>query len=80
MPLRVVNITQMAAELGQGKVGPDGNFEIRLSKGLPADERIGLMLGDLAGTFFQPEQFLSGPGYQDMTFIGVVFTTTYVSR
>jgi hypothetical protein len=68
----------MASELGQGKVGPDGNYEIQLAKSLPAGEQVGLMLGDLAGTSFRTEQFLHGPGYRDVPFIGIVFTTTLV--
>jgi hypothetical protein len=78
VPLAVVNITQMASELGQGKVGPDGEFEIHLGQPLVAGERIGLMLGDLAGTSFQVSDFQRGPDYVDMPFIGVVFTSTLI--
>jgi hypothetical protein len=78
VPLAVVNITQMAFELGQGKVGPDGTFEIYLGQSLVAGERVGLMLGDLAGTGFDMSDFQRGPGYVDMPFIGVVFTSTLV--
>jgi len=78
VPLRVVNLTQMATELGQGTVGPDGKFEIKIPQGLPKDERIGLMLGDLSGTRFQATDFLGGPGYVDTPYIGTVFTSTLV--
>jgi hypothetical protein len=43
-----------------------------------AGERLGLMLGDLAGTNLQADDFVRGPGYRDIPFIGVVFTTTMV--
>ena len=78
VPLRVVNVTQYASELGQGKVGPDGEYEIELSQGLRAGERMGLMLGDLAGTNLQADDFGHGPGYRDVPLIGVVFTSTLV--
>jgi len=80
VPLRVVNVTQMASTLGQGTIGPDGKFEIRLAQPLVQGDRIGLMIGDLTGTRFQPTDFLSGPGYWDMPYIGVVFTSTLVTQ
>jgi len=79
VPVRVVNVTQSASELGNGKIGANGKFEIRLSQPLVAGERVGLMLGDLGGTSFQKTDFLSGPGYQDIPLIGTVFTTTLIS-
>lgn len=80
VPLRVVNVTQMASELGQGTVDPDGTFEISLTQSLTSGERVGLMIGELEGTDFQKEDFLTGPGYQDIPLIGVVFTTTLVTE
>ena len=56
----------------------DGKFEIRLNQPLVAGERVGLMQGDLSGTPFQKTDFLSGPGYQDIPLIGIVFTSTLV--
>jgi len=79
VPVRVVNVTQSASELGSGTIGADGKFEIRLNQPLVAGERIGLMLGDLGGTRLQNTDFLAGPGYQDIPLIGIVFTSTLVS-
>jgi hypothetical protein len=79
VPLRVVNVTQMASELGRGIVESDGSFEIQLVEGLPPQERIGLMLGDLGDSAFQKTDFIAGPGYTDIPYIGVVFTSTLTS-
>jgi hypothetical protein len=78
VPLRVVSVTQMASTLGNGVVGSDGRFQINVAPPLVEGERVGLMIGDLTGTPFTSIDFLRGPGYSDLPFIGVVFTSTLV--
>ena len=78
VPVRVVSVTDMAALLGQGVIGPDGTLEVLLNRPLNEGERVGLMIGDLTGTSYAAEEFLRGPGYQDTPFIGIVFASTLV--
>jgi hypothetical protein len=72
VPIRLVNITRNAEELGRTVIGDDGTFSFTVSD-LPSGENLGLMIGDLEGTEFQPIQFLRGPGYEDIPQLGILF-------
>lgn len=79
VPIRVVNITQDTAVIATTTIAPDGTFTVAVSE-MAAGDRIGLMLGDVAGTGFEANNFLRGPGYQDLPMIGIVFTTDLVEE
>jgi hypothetical protein len=76
VPLRLVDITAGGATLAETVVGADGNFTFEVGGKLVSGNRLGLMLGDTTGTGLKPEDFISGPGYQDMPFMGVIFDNT----
>lgn len=72
VPIRLVNVTRSAEEIGRTVIGADGKFSLAVSN-LPAGERVGIMIGDLAGTGFDRINFLSGPGYEDIPQMGIFF-------
>ncbi len=79
VPIRVVNITRGATEIGAVTIGPDGTFRVLLSETFVGD-RIAIMLGDLSGTGLDRNRFLRGPGYEDWPLIGVLFDSAIVEE
>jgi hypothetical protein len=78
VPIRIVNITRGAEEIATVTIGDDGRFSATIAGKVSSGDRIGIMLGDVRGTRFNREDFLSGPGYQDIPFIGIIFTSILV--
>lgn len=78
VPIRIVNITRGAEDIATTTIGADGRFRATVAGRVSPGDRIGIMLGDVRGTQFKREDFLSGPGYQDIPFIGVIFASILV--
>ncbi len=72
VPLRIVNITQDSTVIATTTIGDDGTYSVAIS-GVSANDLVGIMLGDTQGTTLNPNDFLRGPGYQDLPLIGIVF-------
>jgi hypothetical protein len=78
VPIKLVNVARSAETIGETTIGSDGTFKISAQGKLIAGDRIALMLGNLAGTKFNQNDFLSGPGYQDYPLVGILFTSAVV--
>jgi hypothetical protein len=78
IPIKVQNITENGATIGQGIIGANNAFTLKLTAQLHSGDRIALALGETAGTGLNPNDFLSGPGYQDLPQVGILFTTAVV--
>ncbi len=78
VPIRIVNITRGAEDIATTTIGDDGRFRATIAGKVTSGDRIGIMLGDTRGTPFKREDFLSGPGYQDIPFIGIIFASILV--
>lgn len=78
VPIRVVNVTRGAEDIALVTIGEDGRFSADISGRVTAGDRVGLMLGDISGTRFSRDDFLSGPGYDDIPTIGIIFTSVLV--
>jgi hypothetical protein len=78
VPVKLVNIARSAEVIGETTIGNDGAFSINIPSKLIAGDRIALMLGNTAGTKFNPNDFISGPGYEDYPLVGVMFASTVV--
>lgn len=78
VPVRIVNITQNTDVLAEVTISDDGTFEVPIA-GIQVGDVIGLMIGDLQDTRLSPNDFLSGPGYQDLPMIGIVFASEIVT-
>jgi len=57
VPIMVLDITFGGTLLAAGKIDNDGTFELKLERPLEANHRIGLALGNLAGTDWQLTDF-----------------------
>ena len=62
VPVYIADVTFMGEVLGTGTIGTDGKFAITV-RPLEASHRVGLALGEMAGTQFKPEQFYT-PEFQ----------------
>lgn len=72
IPIRIVDVTSMGAELGAGFIGQDGRFSIEVLP-LPAGHRIGIMLG----TVTDPDKSFELQRYgQDLPMVGIILTST----
>ncbi|MFL5807774.1 MAG: hypothetical protein ACJ8CR_39350 [Roseiflexaceae bacterium] len=80
VPIKLVDMTNNGDTIAQTTIGDDGTFTIDVSGKLVAGNRVGLVLGETAGTKFNKDNFISGPGYRDTPFIGIVFDSTVVGE
>lgn len=78
VPIKLVNVARSAEMIGETTIDASGAFKISVPAKLIAGDRIALMLGNTAGTKFNANDFLSGPGYQDYPLVGILFTSTVV--
>lgn len=78
VPIKLVNVARSGEVIGETTIGSDGAFTVSVPAKLTAGDRIALMLGNTAGTNVDPNDFLSGPGYQDYPLIGILLTSTVV--
>ena len=78
VPIKLVNVARSAETIGETTIDANGAFKISVPAKLIAGDRIALMLGNIAGTKFNPDDFLSGPGYQDYPLVGILLTSTVV--
>jgi len=78
VPVKLVNVARSGEVIGETTIGSDGAFTVSVPSKLIAGDRIALMLGNTAGTNVDPNDFISGPGYQDYPLIGIMFASTVV--
>jgi hypothetical protein len=78
VPIRIVSISDAGDIVASGIVGSDGKFSFSVDAQLVKGTRLGIILGETAGTNFKQEDFVSGPNYSDLPYIGVVFADTLV--
>jgi len=78
VPVKLINVARSSEVIGETTIGSDGVFTIKVPAKLIAGDRIALVLGNTAGTKFNQNDFLSGPGYQDYPLVGILFASTVV--
>jgi hypothetical protein len=82
VPIWIGDVTFMGEVLGQGTIGSDGKFAIKVQP-LEAGHRIGLGLAELAGTQWKPEDFylagFYGPDAMQVPQVGFFHDTVMVS-
>jgi Bacterial Ig domain len=78
VPVKLVNVARSGEVIGETTIGSDGTFTVEAPAKLIAGDRIALMLGNTAGTKFNPDDFISGPDYQDYPLLGIMFASTVV--
>lgn len=84
VPIILADITFGGLILTTGRIDPDGQFELELGNPLEARHRIGIALGDLRGTGWQPDDFSNegfhGDEARTVPQIGFFFDTCMVSE
>ncbi|MDQ2999060.1 MAG: Ig-like domain-containing protein, partial [Chloroflexota bacterium] len=78
VPVKLISVARSGELIGETTIDNDGAFNVKVSTKLIAGDRIALMLGNTAGTKFDPKDFLSGPGYEDYPLVGVLLSSTVV--
>ncbi len=78
VPIRIIDITTAGDIIATGIVDKDGKFKLPSMAQVVKGHRLGIMLGEIAGTSFKSEDFVRGPNYDDIPFIGTVFASTLV--
>jgi len=80
VPIKLVDVTEIGAELDRTVIGDGGMFSFNLVEGLPEGHTIGLQIGDLAGTSLRYEDFERSETYYDRPLIGVLFDMVSVQE
>ena len=78
VPLRLVDVSQAGEVIASTTIGSDGTFRFDVAGKLTAGNRIGLVMGSTEGTGVNPSDFTSGPGYEDIPRIGILFAQARV--
>ncbi|MEP7190008.1 MAG: Ig-like domain-containing protein, partial [Roseiflexaceae bacterium] len=78
VPVKLISVARSGELIGETTIDNDGAFNVKVPTKLIAGDRIALMLGNTAGTKFDPKDFLSGPGYEDYPLVGVLLSSTVV--
>ena len=58
VPIILINVSEVGTILGETVIESDGTFTMELETPLKSNHTIGLQVGDLEGTEFNPEEFL----------------------
>ena len=74
LPLRVVDMSLAGEPLGEGVVAQDGTFLILLGSPVAGGNRVGILLGDLAGSKYSQSDF----AVRDVPLIGAVVASQLV--
>ncbi len=80
VPIKLIDIPSGGETIAENTIGTDGTFKLDVSGKLVAGNTIALKLGSVEGTKWNPDSFLSGPGYSDMPFVGTIFDSTVVEK
>lgn len=78
VPIRIISISDAGDIVASGQVGSDGKFSFSPKFQLIAGTRLGIVLGEVGGTNLKSEDFLRGPNYSDLPYVGTVFAQTIV--
>jgi len=72
VPIILIDVSQMGEKLSETIINGQGNFMFSLNSPLIIDHTIGIQIGDLANTRFDPNDFISSPTYYDKPMIGII--------
>ncbi|MEO7912081.1 MAG: Ig-like domain-containing protein [Roseiflexaceae bacterium] len=78
VPVKLISVARSGELIGETTIDANGIFTVTVATQLIAGDRIALTLGNTAGTKFDPNNFLHGPGYQDYPLVGILLSSTVV--
>jgi hypothetical protein len=76
--IKLIDITSGGQNLGETTVGADGVYKFDVAGKLKTGNWLAVQLGSSQAAGINPQDFISGPGYQDTPFVGVVFVSAHV--
>jgi len=76
--IKLIDVTNGGQNLGETTVGADGSYKFDVAGKLKAGNWLAVQLGSSQSAGINPEDFISGPGYQDTPFVGVIFVSAHV--
>lgn len=80
VPITLINVDDGGTAIGETTIEEDGTYTIVVEDGLSANTMIALQLGNIEGTDLDPAQFMVGPGYLELPFVGRIFVSTVVQE
>ncbi len=79
VPIRLLDVSQYGEIFGETTIGEDGTFRVPVENGrLVSGNQLAIQLGSLNGTGLNPDDFKRGPNYEDMPYIGIIFTRAVI--
>lgn len=78
LPLILLNLSMVDEVIGKTVADANGDFSFTLTTPLMAGETVGLKIGDITNTEFNPSDFLNNPTYYDRPYVGILFYIAYV--
>jgi hypothetical protein len=76
--IRIVDISLVGEEIGNGVVRDDGTFVIEVNPPLVIRHRIGIALVSVEGTDWDSSLFIQGKNCVDIPMVGVLLDTAWV--
>jgi hypothetical protein len=76
--IKLIDITSGGQNLGETTVGADGSYKFDVAGKLKVGNWLAIQLGSSQSSGVNPQDFLTGPGYQDIPFVGIIFASAHV--
>lgn len=78
VPINLINVEDNGTVIGQTTIAEDGTYTVDVTGNMGPSQMIAVTLGDISDTDLQRENFIQGPGYVELPFVGRIFTSTVV--
>lgn len=78
VPIILVNVSEVGTLLGETVITKDGTFAFELENPLESGNSIGIQLGDLEGTDFDPNDFVYSETYYSRPLVGILFDMAFI--
>jgi hypothetical protein len=76
--IKLIDITSGGQNLSETTIGADGSYTFDVAGKLKAGDWLAIQLGSSQSSGVNPQDFLSGPNYQDVPFVGIIFASAHV--
>jgi len=76
--IKLIDITNGGQNLSETTVGADGSYKFDVAGKLKVGDWLAIQLGSSQSSGVNPQDFLTGPGYQDIPFVGIIFVSAHV--
>jgi len=73
VPIKLINVSEVGVVLAETTIREDGTFTFTLQERLQTGHSIGLQLGDIENTDFNPDDFLYSDTYYERPLVGILF-------